>query len=109
MSTFEWFHGAWLTLAIVLEIAANIALKYSAGFRRPVYGVLSLVAVLGAFSALGQAVKGIELSVAYAVWGGFGILATVAAGWILFGQRLNARGWTGLGLLIVAMVMIKLA
>ena len=109
MSSFEWVHGAWLGLAIVLEIIANIFLKYSDGFRRPLFGMLSLAAVLAAFSALGQAVKGIELSVAYALWGGFGILATVAAGWILFGQRLNRRGWAGLMLLMMAMVMIKLA
>ncbi|MGQ7159331.1 SMR family transporter, partial [Escherichia coli] len=47
----------------------------------------SQAAVLAAFSALSQAVKGIDLSVAYALWGGFGIAATLAAGWILFGQR----------------------
>ena len=34
-----------LALAIVLEIVANIALKYVNGFRRPLYGVVSLVAV----------------------------------------------------------------
>jgi spermidine export protein MdtI len=58
---------------------------------------------------LSQAVKGIELSVAYALWGGFGIAATVAAGWILFGQRLNKKGWAGLTLLLAGMIMIKLA
>ncbi|HAI48684.1 MAG TPA: multidrug/spermidine transporter subunit MdtI, partial [Enterobacteriaceae bacterium] len=78
MSQFEWMHGVWLMMAIVLEILANIFLKVSDGFRRPLYGVFSLLAVLAAFSALGQAVKGIELSVAYALWGGFGIAATVA-------------------------------
>ncbi|ROP62043.1 spermidine export protein MdtI [Enterobacter sp. BIGb0383] len=109
MSPFEWVHIAWLALAIVLEIIANIFLKYSDGFRRPLYGVLSLAAVLGAFSALSQAIKGIDLSVAYALWGGFGIAATLAAGWILFGQRLNPKGWAGLLLLVVGLVMIKLA
>lgn len=59
-------------------------------------GILSLVCVLGAFSALAMAVKGIELSVAYALWGAFGIIATIAAGWILFNQRLNYKGWGGL-------------
>ncbi|HEY3986864.1 multidrug/spermidine efflux SMR transporter subunit MdtI [Cedecea sp.] len=109
MPSFEWVHALWLLLAIVLEIAANILLKQSDGFRRPLYGVLSLLAVLAAFSALAQAVKGIELSVAYALWGGFGIAATVAAGWILFGQRLNRKGWIGLGLLLVGMIIIKIA
>jgi len=109
MPSFEWIHALWLLLAIVLEIAANILLKHSDGFRRPLYGVLSLLAVLAAFSALAQAVKGIELSVAYALWGGFGIAATVAAGWILFGQRLNRKGWVGLALLLVGMIIIKIA
>ncbi len=109
MQPFEWAHVLWLILAIVLEIVANIFLKFSDGFRHKIYGMLSLVAVLAAFSALSQAVKGIELSVAYALWGGFGVAATVAAGWILFGQRLNRKGWFGLGLLLLGMMLIKLA
>ena len=109
MQQFEWVHAAWLGMAIVLEIIANVFLKFSDGFRRKLYGILSLVAVLAAFSALLQAVKGIDLSVAYALWGGFGIAATLAAGWILFGQRLNHKGWIGVVLLLAGMVMIKLA
>lgn len=95
MAQFEWVHAAWLALAIVLEIVANVFLKFSDGFRRKIFGLLSLAAVLAAFSALSQAVKGIDLSVAYALWGGFGIAATLAAGWILFGQRLNRKGCAG--------------
>ncbi|WP_253384529.1 multidrug/spermidine efflux SMR transporter subunit MdtI [unidentified bacterial endosymbiont] len=109
MQQFEWIHAAWLAFAIVLEIVANIFLKFSDGFRRKFYGLMSIVAVLGAFSALSQAVKGIDLSVAYALWGGLGIAATLAAGWVLFGQRLNHKGWIGLMLLIAGMIMIKLA
>ncbi|WP_432700428.1 multidrug/spermidine efflux SMR transporter subunit MdtI [Kluyvera cryocrescens] len=109
MQQFEWVHGAWLAGSIVLEIVANIFLKFSDGFRNKLYGILSLAAVLAAFSALSQAVKGIDLSVAYAIWGGFGVAATLAAGWILFGQRLNNKGWIGVGLLLVGMVLIKLA
>lgn len=33
MLPFEWQHAAFLGLAIVLEIAANIFLKLSDGFR----------------------------------------------------------------------------
>lgn len=109
MQQFEWIHAAWLALAIALEIIANVLLKFSDGFRRKTYGLLSIAAVLGAFSALSQAVKGIDLSVAYALWGGFGIAATLAAGWILFGQQLNQKGWIGLVLLLAGMIMIKLA
>lgn len=109
MQQLEIYHIAFLFLAIVLEIAANILLKYSQGFRKVWLGILSLLAVLAAFSSLGQAIKGIDLSVAYALWGGFGVIATVAAGWVLFGQRLNKRGWCGLVFLLTGMMLIKLA
>ncbi|CCG85883.1 multidrug/spermidine efflux SMR transporter subunit MdtI [Erwinia piriflorinigrans] len=109
MSAFEWIHAAWLIAAVILEIVANIFLKLSNGFQRKVYGLMSLLAVLAAFSALSQAVEGIDLSVAYALWGGFGIIATIAAGWILFDQRLSRRGWAGVLLLLIGMVIIKLA
>ncbi|MBK5072830.1 multidrug/spermidine efflux SMR transporter subunit MdtI [Budviciaceae bacterium CWB-B4] len=109
MQQLEFYHIAFLGLAIVLEIIANIFLKLSNGFKRFWLGILSLVCVLGAFSSLAQAVKGMDLSIAYALWGGFGIAATIAAGWILFGQKLNARGWVGLLLLLLGMVILKLA
>lgn len=100
---------AWLGLAIVLEVLANLLLKCSDGFRRKGLGVASILCVLAAFTALAQAVQDIELSLAYAIWGGFGILATVAMGWALFGQRLAGRGWLGLALLLVGMGLLKLA
>lgn len=109
MANVEFIHVAWLVFAVLLEITANIFLKLSNGFKRMTYGVLSLTAVLGAFSALSQAVRGFDLSIAYALWGGFGIVATVAAGWIMFGQKLNKQGWFGLTLLISGMVIIKFA
>ncbi|WP_016677479.1 multidrug/spermidine efflux SMR transporter subunit MdtI, partial [Yersinia pestis] len=70
MQQLEFYPIAFLILAVMLEIVANILLKMSDGFRRKWLGILSLLSVLGAFSALAQAVKGIELSVAYALWGG---------------------------------------
>ncbi|MDC6118873.1 multidrug/spermidine efflux SMR transporter subunit MdtI [Serratia rubidaea] len=109
MQQLEWVHIGFLVLATALEIVANIFLKMSDGFRKVWLGLLSLLSVLAAFSALAQAVKGIDLSVAYALWGGFGIVATVAAGWVLFGQRLNGKGWLGIMLLLAGMVLIKLA
>lgn len=109
MQQFNLYHSGFLALAVVLEIFANILLKMSDGFRKLWLGLLSLLAVLGAFSSLSQAVKGIDLSVAYALWGGFGIAATIAAGWIMFNQRLSSRGWAGLALLLIGMVVIKLA
>lgn len=109
MDNFTWLHGSFLVLAIMLEVIANIFLKYSNGFKNRNLGMLSILLVLAAFTALSQAVKGIDLSIAYAIWGGFGILATVAMGAILFGQHLKAKGWLGIVILIMGMVLLKLA
>lgn len=109
METIKWFHLAFLGLAIVLEVLANIFLKYYNGFKNKPLGFLSIFLVLSAFTALAQAVKGMDLSIAYAIWGGFGILATVAMGWTLFNQRLKIMGWLGIGILIIGMSLLKLA
>ena len=41
MAQFEWVHAARLALAIVLEIVANVFLKFSDGFRCKIFGLLS--------------------------------------------------------------------
>ena len=67
LAEYQWWHGALLFLVVILEIVANIFLKLSNGFKRLWIGILSLITVLGVFSALAIAVKGIELSIAYAL------------------------------------------
>ncbi len=109
MDNFTWIHAVFLGLAIILEVLANICLKYSNGFKHRGMGILAIIFVLGAFTALAQSVKGIDLSVAYAIWGGFGILATVAMGAILFNQHLKRKGWLGIIVLIIGMLLLKLA
>lgn len=109
MNEFTWLHASFLALAIVLEVLANIFLKYSNGFKKKVFGVLAILLVLAAFTALAQAVKGIDLSIAYAIWGGFGILVTIVMGCILFRQQLKLKGWIGVVILIFGLALLKLA
>lgn len=109
MQQFDFYHSSFLALAVILEILANILLKISDGFHKLWLGILSLLAVLGAFGALSKAVKGIDLSVAYALWGGFGIVVTITADLIIFDQRLSSLGWAGLILLLIGIVLINLA
>ena len=109
LETFTPLHALMIVLATILEVGANLFLKLSDGFRRKGYGILSIAMILAAFSCLFVALEGIELSVAYAVWGGFGILATALASWALFGQRIRLQGWLGMAMLIVGMVLLKFA
>lgn len=90
MLTLNWIPFAWLGLAIALEVVANLLLKYSDGFRRRGLGIASILCVMAAFTALAQAVKDIELSLAYAIWGGFGI--SPPSPWA---GRCSASAWPG--------------
>lgn len=104
-----WYHFIFLILAALLDVLANIFLKYSNGFKKICFGLLSILFVLIAFSCLAKAVRFIDLTVAYSLWGGLGVIATATAGLLLFNQQLNWRGWLGMVGLIFSMTMIKLA
>ena len=95
-----------IILAAVLDVLANLFLAKSDGFRRRGIGILALILVGGAFVALSFAVRGLDLAVAYALWGSFGILGTSLGGWLLFGQRLKPCAWLGIALLLGGMVVL---
>ena len=109
LDTFTPFHAVMVVCAIFLEVGANLFMKYSDGFKKKSLGFLSIAMILGAFSCLYLALQGIELSIAYAVWGGFGVLATALASWALFGQKIRAQGWLGMAFLLGGMLMLKFA
>ncbi len=99
---------AWLALAVVLEVSGSCLLKLSDGMRLRLPGLLGIVLVIGAFAALAQAIRGMDLSVAYAVWGGAGLVITAIVGALAFGQRIRPLGWAGIGLVIAGVVALKL-
>jgi len=104
-----WTFVAAVMLAAALEVAANLMLSKSEGFKRVRFGIFSLCLVALAFTCLAYAVRGMDLAVAYALWGGFGILGTSVGGWALLGQRLHRSAWMGMGMLISGMALLHLA
>lgn len=100
----------WLALAIAIaaEVVATTALKASEGFTRP---LPSLVVVLGygcAFFFLAQALRGIPVGVAYAVWSGAGIVLVSLIAWIFLGQRLDMPAVIGILLILAGVTVIQL-
>ena len=109
METFFSFLSVYvllIVLAAALDVAANLMLAKSDGFRRRWVGVGAIILVGMAFLALSFAVRGMDLAVAYAMWGGFGILGTSLGGWFLFGQKLKPCAWGGIALLLVGMAVL---
>jgi spermidine export protein MdtI len=98
----------WLLLAVALEIAGTYLLKLSDGMTRRSMGAGGIVLVMGAFAALAQAIEGMDLSVAYAVWGGAGLVITAIIGALVFGQRIRPVGWLGILLVVGGVVALKM-
>ena len=98
----------WLLLAVTLEIGGTYLLKLSDGMTRRTMGAGGIVLVMGAFAALAQAIEGMDLSVAYAVWGGAGLVITAIIGALVFGQRIRPVGWLGILLVVCGVVALKL-
>lgn len=106
---FAPIHTLYLAIAIALEIVANVLMKFSEGFQRKLPAVIAIACALAAFTALSYAIQGIQLSVAYGIWGGVGLIATAIFGITLFGERLRASGWLGLLLIMAGVVLLKFA
>ncbi|GAL18689.1 spermidine export protein MdtI [Vibrio maritimus] len=105
---FNIFFG-YVVLAALLDVAANLALSKSDGFKKTTWGIVAIACVLTAFTLLAQAVKGIDLAIAYASWGAIGILGTALGGYLLFNQKLKKIGWVGIFTVIAAIIVLKTA
>ena len=98
-----------IVCAATLDVLANLLLAHSDGFRRRLSGISALLCVGLAFYCLSVAVLWMDLSVAYAMWGSFGILGTSLGGWVFFRQKLRPCAFAGMGLLICGMLLLQLS
>lgn len=98
----------FLFVAIVAEVIATSAMAKSDGFTRiwP-----SLIAFLGyglAFYLLSLVTRTVPVGIVYAVWSGAGIVLVAAAGWLLFGQKLDLPAAIGMAMIIAGVLIINL-
>jgi quaternary ammonium compound-resistance protein SugE len=101
---------AWVYLvaAGLLEIGWAIGLKYTEGFTRVMPSILTGVAFIGSIALLGLAVRHLPIGTAYAIWVGIGTVGTTVLGIFLFNESRDPGRLFFLGLLIVALVGLKL-
>jgi small multidrug resistance pump len=95
----------YLTLAIVFEVVGTTSMKLSDGFTKLSPSVVMFVCYMASLALLTMALKnGIELGVAYAVWGGLGIALIVAIGCVFFGEAMTGIKLGCIALIIVGVV-----
>ena len=97
----------FLALAIVFEVMGTTFLAKSEQFTRLVPTVSMVVLYVGSFYFLSQTLKTIPLGIAYAIWGGVGIVLTVIIGAVLFEQSIDTPAIVGISLIILGVVVVN--
>ncbi len=97
----------YVVISALLDVAANLAIVQSKGFTKIYWGLFAIALVWAAFALLAQAIQGMELAVAYSLWGAIGIFGTAILGRIIFKQKLKPIAWAGMVIVVLAIIVIK--
>jgi small multidrug resistance pump len=98
----------YLAAAIALEICGTTSLKLSDGFTRIGPVVAVALCYSASFVLLSLALRGIELSIAYAVWSGVGTAVVATIGIVWFGEGAGARKILCLALIVLGVAGLRL-
>lgn len=102
---------SWLFLsaAIGLELVGTLSLKLSEGLTRPGLSLLVLCAYAASFSLLAQALRQIEVGIAYAIWSGVGTALIALVGIFYFNESLSWLKSLSLLLIIAGVIGLNLS
>lgn len=98
----------YLSIAVVVEVIATMALKSSEGFTRLVPSVIVVVGYGTAFYLLTLVLKTIPVGITYAVWAGLGIALVTIAAAVVFGEIPDMPAIVGITLIMTGVVVINL-
>ncbi|ROT31864.1 multidrug efflux SMR transporter [Micromonospora sp. HM5-17] len=98
----------YLALAIGAEVFATSMIKSTDGFSRLWPTVACLAGYGVSFAALSQAVKGVPVGVAYAIWSGLGTAAIVAIGAAFLHEPITLVKVVGISLIVAGVVTLNL-
>lgn len=99
----------YIIISAFLDVIANILLGKSQGFGNKFLGIFAILIVFLAFYILSLAISlGVDLSIAYALWGALGVLGTSLGGSIFLGQAIKPLAWFGIICIITSIFLLHL-
>jgi len=104
------FAKCWLYLimAIIFGVLGTTALKLSHGLRKWKPSLCLLIFYLISFIALTLAIKGIDVSIVYAIWSGVGTILVAIIGVVIFDESVSLRKILSLFLIVIGVLGIHL-
>ena len=94
--------------SVCFDVVANVFLKKSQGFKRKLYGLSAICCVGIAFLFLAKAITVMDLSIAYSLFGAFGLLITTFVDKTFFNLKVTLLGIAGIIMMISGIVLIKM-
>lgn len=82
-------------------------MQASNGFSKTIPTVITIVAYFACFFFFSQALKSIPLGVAYAIWGGLGIVLTAIISVVIFKQTLDIPAIIGITLIVAGVIVMN--
>lgn len=98
----------YLALAVILELVGTNFLKASEGFTKLNYTLGTLLSFSLCFYFLSMSLKGINLNIAYATWGGLGIVLTAVISVLVWKEQINLLSIIGILLVVSGVVILNL-
>ena len=102
--------GWWLlAIAVTLEVAGTTCMKLSDGFTRLWPSVGIVVFYLASFACLTLALKRIDVSIAYAIWAGLGIVLISLIGVFYFDEPMTLWRTGCIALVLIGVIGLNLS
>lgn len=102
-------HYFELALAIIMELIGTNLMKLSNGFTHLWFSLGTLISYGLCFFFLSLSLKGIKLNIAYATWGGAGIVLAALVSFFLFHEHTSGLQVFGISLIVIGVVITNLA
>jgi small multidrug resistance pump len=102
---------AWIYLsaAIATEVVGTVFLRSTDGFTKPLPSLVVIVTYMLSLWLTALALKGLEISLAYAVWAGVGTAAIAIIGMSAMGETVNALKLASIALVIGGVIGLNLS
>lgn len=102
-------HNLYLAISIVTELVATSFLKTTEGFTKLWPSILVIISYVICFYSFSKALFSVNLSFAYALWSGLGIVVSTLVSIFIYKEGITAAGVFGIILILAGVVIINLS
>ena len=100
---------AWAVVFLsgALEIVFSISMKFSDGYRRPLYSAVSICSAVLIVWLVSTTLKVLPIGTAYAVWAGIGAVGTALIGVLWLGEPATLIRFICIGAVVAGIVGLQ--